>query len=118
MKMDWEFLAVITCAVVIKQVLSPFHSWFRSISTGFAAMFCAYVFAEPIIHLLGWEDPKLGNAVGGLLGLTGEQVIRYIIDAGNNPEAGVQRVKLLAIRVAEVITIWRKGAPNDKGDQE
>lgn len=105
---DLRFLVIIGFAVLIKQLLSPFHSWFRSITTAMAAVFCAYVFTDPITNILGWDD-KTRLALAAVLSLTGEHIIRHIIDAGQDPNRGIQRVKVLALNTAELIALWRKG---------
>lgn len=117
MKPDYEFILVIAFAVIVKQVLSPFHSLFRSFSTAFAAVFCAYVFTPPITHLLGWTDDNTRNAVAAVLGLTGEHIVRHIIDTGQDPDRGLNRIRSVVVKTVEVMTLWQRGsAPAPKAD--
>lgn len=117
MKPDYEFLIIIGFAVLVKQVLSPFHNLWRSTSTALAAVFCAYVFTDPIVGLLRWDDEKTRLAVAAVLGLTGEHIIRHIIDTGQNPDRGFSRTQAFIDKAFEVITIWQKGPRSSEPDK-
>lgn len=116
MKPDYEFLIIIGFAVLVKQVLSPFHSLWRATSTALAAVLCAYVFTDPLVGLLGWEDEKTRLAVAAVLGLTGEHIIRHIIDTGQDPHRGLGRTKDFVSKAVEIYTIWRAGTAPAKPD--
>lgn len=123
MKPEHQFIVVIAFAVLVKQVLSPFHSVWRAVSTALAAVFCAYVFTDPICSILGWGDEKTRLAVAAVLGLTGEHIIRHIIDTGQDPDKGITRIRTVVVKVVDLMTVWRSGSQpprnedNERGEK-
>lgn len=109
MKNNLEFLLVIAFAVFIKQVLSPFHSIARAFSTALAAVFCAYVFTDPVCSILRFDDDRTRLAVAAVLGLTGEHIIRHIIDTGQDPDRGISRLKSVMLKVFELAALCVRG---------
>lgn len=47
--------------------------------TGAFAVFCPYVFTDPLLHIMGWGD-GYKIIVAALLTLTGEGVMRWIVN--------------------------------------
>lgn len=123
MKPEHQFIVVIAFAVLVKQVLSPFHSVWRAVSTALAAVFCAYVFTDPIYSMLGWDNEKNRLAVAAVLGLTGEHIIRHIIDTGQDPDKGITRIRTVVVKVVDLMTVWRSGSQpprnedNERGEK-
>lgn len=94
---DNAFWIAVIGATVVKLMSSPYHSFARAILTGFAAIFAAYIFTDSVVDWLK-ADPKVYQIpVAALLALTGEGLMRTIIDLSNNPQ-----------RLLEWWKTWRK----------
>ncbi|MDO5706548.1 MAG: hypothetical protein Q4G49_15975 [Paracoccus sp. (in: a-proteobacteria)] len=74
-----------TLAVLVKLLLSPTLSPRRALGTASAAMLAAWVGTDPLCHLLGWEGEQMRTLSAALLALTGENIVRRILDLSDNP---------------------------------
>lgn len=92
-RIDWGFWAVISGAVIVKLATSPYRSFFHAILTGFAAVFSAIVFTDPLVTYLSLDFGTYRYAAAALVTLTGEGAMRFIIALSNNP--------------AKAIDLWR-----------
>ena len=73
------WLAIIG-AVVVKIVLSDKLTLVRSFATASAGIFAAWVFTDPLLAALGWEPDRYRIAVAAMLALTGENLLRRLLD--------------------------------------
>lgn len=83
-------------AAFVRVVTSENHSFTRSILTVFAAVFSAYFFTSPVVHWLGLPAAVYTNPVAALLALTGEGIMRWIINLANDPT-----------KALDIIKVWR-----------
>lgn len=72
-------------AVVVKLLLSPSLSLRRALGTAAAALLAAWVGTDPVCHILGWEGEQMRTLAAALLALTGENIVRRILDLSDNP---------------------------------
>lgn len=76
---DFYFWAVVIGATILKVATSAYHSVFRVIIMVIAAMFCALVFTDPAIDLLGLNPETYKVPMAALLALMGESFIRMML---------------------------------------
>lgn len=105
---DIEFLLVIGAAVFVKQALSPFHSIAQSAGAALASALCAYVFTGPLSWVLGMDGRDMRLAVAVVLSLTGEHIVRHIIDTGKDPDRGISRTKSVLVKIMDLIATWAR----------
>jgi hypothetical protein len=89
------WLAIIG-AVAVKLVLSDKLTLARSFATSSAGIFAAWVFTDPLLNALGWEPDRYRIAVAALLALTGENILRRLLDFTNSESM-----------IAEILKMWR-----------
>lgn len=82
---DHSFWIAVAGATIVKLASSPFHSIYRAMLTGFAAIFTAYVFTDPVVDWLRADPSIYKIPVAALLTLTGEGLMRTAIDLSNDP---------------------------------
>lgn len=89
----------ILLAVCVKILLSPWQSLGRAAGTATAGIFAATVGAEPLLAVLqhgtGWDGSRYVIQMSALLALTGEGVVRYLIELSERPETLVGKLVAL-----------------------
>lgn len=95
---DLTFWLAVLGATLIKLFTGPYHSLPRAVVTVFAAVFSAYFFTEPVLHYLEFDPEVYSSAVAALLALTGEGLVRLLIQAINDPSKALDWLK-----------VWRSG---------
>lgn len=84
---DAQFWISVGAAAVVKYTLGPTHSLWRSLITGFAGIWCAWTFTQPIVIYVGVSDNIYYIiAVAGTLTLTGDNIARNLIHLSQNPK--------------------------------
>lgn len=81
MNIDYRFWIAIAGAAVFKLLTSPWHSPTRAVMTVGAAVFAAWVFTDPVLHVMSWPVETYRNPVAALLALSGESFMRWVIMA-------------------------------------
>lgn len=69
----------------MKMLSSPYKSILRAILTGFAAIFSAWVFTDPVIHWFSLDREVYRIPMAALMTLTGEGLMRFAIRVANDP---------------------------------
>lgn len=87
---EHSFWIAVVGAVVVKLALSPYHSIVRALLTGFAAIFTSYIFTDSVVDWLGADPVVYRVPVAALLTLTGEGLMRNVIDLSNNPKKFIE----------------------------
>lgn len=83
-------------AVAVKLLLSDRLTIFRSIATSSAGIFAAWVFTDPALNALGWEPDRYRVAVAAMLALTGENILRRLLDFTSSETM-----------LADLLKLWR-----------
>lgn len=83
-------------AVAVKLLLSDRLTVFRSLATSSAGIFAAWVFTDPILNMLGWEPDRYRIAVAAMLALTGENILRRVLDFTSSESM-----------IADLLKLWR-----------
>lgn len=86
-EIDLGLLAVVAGGAFVKVITSKRLTLWGGIVTVTMAVFSAVVFTEPIAYLLGVEETSLTLAIAALLTLTGEGVVRTVIDTFDDKES-------------------------------
>lgn len=76
---DYRFWVAIGMAALFRVLTSPWHSPTRALVTVLAAVFAAWIFTDPVLHLMGWPAETYRNPVAALLALMGEGAMRWAI---------------------------------------
>jgi hypothetical protein len=87
---DLNFWWVVAGATLIKVASSPYHSYVRALLTIFAAVFCAYVFTDPVLAWLTLDPATYKSPVAALVTLTGEGLMRMVLNTVNDPTAAIK----------------------------
>lgn len=83
---DLSFWLTMAGAVVVKLLTSPYHSIWRAAVQIVTAVFCAWVFTDPVIDWLDLDPDTYKNPVAALVAITGEGIVRALLLAANNPK--------------------------------
>ncbi len=83
---DWSFWVAILGATVVKLFASPYHSVWRALLTVFAAVFSAYFFTNAALDYLNLNPDVYRSPVAAVVALTGEGLMRALIEASVNPQ--------------------------------
>lgn len=83
-------------AVAVKLLLSDRMTLFRSFATSTAGIFAAWVFTDPLLNALGWEPNRYRIAVAAMLALTGENLLRRVLDFSKSESM-----------IADLVKLWR-----------
>lgn len=89
------WLAIIG-AVVVKIILSDKLTVVRSTATASAGIFAAWVFTDPFLSVVGWEPDRYRIAVAAMLALTGENLLRRVLDFTSSESM-----------IADLFKMWR-----------
>ena len=77
---DLRFWLAVAGAAFIKLMTSPWHSPTRAVITVSAAVFSAWAFTDPVVDWLKLDPELYRNAVAAVLALTGEGLMRWLIN--------------------------------------
>ena len=83
--LDWRFWAAVLGAAFVRVVTSVNHSPVRSALTVGMAVFAAWTFTDVTLHYLSLPPTTYRNPIAALLALTGEGLMRFAINAVNDP---------------------------------
>ena len=89
---DPAFWLSVAGATLVRIVTSQKRSLVRSAFTVFAAIFAAYVFTDPSLDYLRLSPDTYKAPVAALWALTGEGVMRWVINASQDPLSAVRAV--------------------------
>lgn len=85
-EMEWGLLGVIASATFVKLITSRRQTAWANIVSSITAVFCGYIFTDPLAFYLGVEDNNLRYAICALLVLTGEGIVRFLVDVTSTSE--------------------------------
>ena len=82
-------------SAALKIALSPWMGfWKGAVSVG-AALFCAIVFTEPVLDYLNMDPETYKAALAALIALTGEGVVRWLLQIATEPGKLAAMIKTL-----------------------
>lgn len=87
---DLNFWIIAVGATLIKVATSARKSIGSVVVTVFAALFAAYVFTDPALAFTKLDPEVYRNPMAALMALTGEGLMRFIINLGNDPNQMVE----------------------------
>lgn len=92
---DWAFWAALIGASAIKVMTSPYHSFFRAVVMVITSVFIAWLLTDPVVDFLKLDPGVYKAAVGGLLALTADGLVRLLLTWASNPGELVDLVNRL-----------------------
>ena len=99
-ELEWGLLSVMVAGVVVKLATSKRLTFRSGTATAIVSIFCGYVFTDPIANWFSVTDQSMRYAICGLVVLTGEGFVRFIIDVTSSTED-------LKNALRDVFQIWR-----------
>lgn len=91
---DWTFWVALVGAALVRVATSPFHSILRAVIMVGTSVFVAWAFADAVLDLLHLNPATYKTAVGALLALTADGIVRMIFSYAEKPD--------------QLIELWRK----------
>lgn len=91
---DLTFWVALVGAAIIRVATSPFHSWTRSIVMVVTSVFFAWLLTDPVLTWLALDPAVYKAAVGGILALTADGLVRWVLNLSNDP--------------AKILDVWQK----------
>lgn len=101
-KHDLAFWLAVAGATIVKLLTSQYGGPVKLIATVFAALFSAYFFTGPAMHLLGLDPAVYTTIMAAVMCLTGEGLMRW----------GMKLVDTLPsdpARILDLLKQWRGG---------
>lgn len=95
---DLAFWFAALGAAVLKIILSPWLGVVKGVISVASALLVAIIFTDPLLAYLHLNPTAYKNAVAALVALTGEGVVRWLLQLVSDP------TKILA-----VVKAWRGG---------
>lgn len=95
---DLAFWFAALGAAVLKIILSPWLGVVKGVISVASALLVAIIFTDPLLAYLNLNPTVYRNAVAALVALTGEGVVRWLLQLVSDP------TKILA-----VVKAWRGG---------
>lgn len=95
---DLAFWFAALGAAVLKIILSPWLGVVKGVISVASALLVAIIFTDPLLAYLNLNPTAYKNAVAALVALTGEGVVRWLLQLVSDP------TKVLA-----VVKAWRGG---------
>ncbi len=89
---DLLFWAAVIGATVLKVATSAYQSILRVIVMVVAALFCALVFTDSVIDILGLSEETYRIPMAALLALMGESAIRMVLGWFENNQEILEKV--------------------------
>ena len=74
-----QFWLVVLMAALIKVMTSAALTWWKGITTVLFAVFSAWVFTEPALHLLSLDPEVYKTSIAAVMALAGEGFMRWIV---------------------------------------
>ena len=90
---DIYFWGTALGASLVKVVTSPYGGVYRTLATVGCAVFAAIVFTDPLLVFFKLPASSYREAMAALVALTGEGIMRKLIDSGSKPEALLDIIK-------------------------
>lgn len=92
---DIRWFLTVAAGVAVKLLLTEVQSWRRAVASASAAFLMAIVFTDPLLAWLGpgWPPDRYQIAVGVVLALFGENVVRRLMDATGSPTLLTDMIK-------------------------
>jgi hypothetical protein len=85
-EIDAALLTVIVAGATVKLMTSKRLTKWGAVVSAFTAIFTALVFTDAVASLLGATESALRYAIAAMLALTGEGLVRIVIDTSNDPK--------------------------------
>lgn len=85
-------------AAFLKMVLSPWGGAIKGAISFVSAVFLAMIFTDPVLTYLNLNPETYKSAIAALVTLTGEGVVRWLLQVVDKPT-----------RIWELIKLWRGG---------
>lgn len=82
---DWSFWVALIVATVIRVFTSPVHSLWRAGLLVLTSVFTAWVATDPILDILHLDPAIYKAAVGAVVALTADGIVRFLIETARNP---------------------------------
>lgn len=101
-KHDLAFWLAVAGATVVKVLTSQFGGPLKLVATVFAALFSAYFFTAPAMHILGLDPAVYTTMMAAVMALTGEGFMRF----------GMRLVDSLPSEPSKILDLlrqWRDG---------
>jgi hypothetical protein len=106
---DLSFWIALFGAALVRVLTSPFHSVLRAVVMVVTSVFVAWVFTDPVVDYLHLDPTIYKAAIGALLALTADGVLRGIFKAAQDP--------------GSLLTFWRRlrfgeASSEEEGDKK
>ena len=82
-------------SALLKILLSPWMGFWKGVISIVAALFCAIVFTEPVLDYLNMDPETYKAALAALIALTGEGVVRWLLQIATEPGKLAAMIKTL-----------------------
>jgi hypothetical protein len=82
-------------SAMLKILLSPWMGLWKGLASVVAALFCAIVFTEPVLGYLNMDPETYKAALAALIALTGEGVVRWLLQIATEPGKIADMIKSL-----------------------
>lgn len=92
---DLKIWITVAIAIVFKLITSQSLSLMKAIVTVISAIFCAWVFTEPVLIFFNMDKESYELPMAAVLALTGEGLIRWLIQISNDPNEIFNIIKKL-----------------------
>lgn len=92
---DLKIWITVTIAIIFKLITSESLSVIKAIATVISAVFCAWVFTEPVLMFFEMDKETYKLPMAAVLALTGEGIIRWLIKVSNNPNEIFETIRKL-----------------------
>lgn len=82
---DVWFWIVTGCALAVRILATAYQGWKRTLTAVAAGALCAFFGTSPLANYFEVTDPDLRYLLAGLLALTGDQIVRGIVQIAEDP---------------------------------
>lgn len=82
-------------SAMLKILLSPWMGFWKGAISVASALFCAIVFTEPVLDYLNLNPETYKAALAALIALTGEGVVRWLLQIATEPGKLAKAIKAL-----------------------
>jgi len=101
-KHDLAFWLAVVGATVVKLLTSQYGGTVKMIATVLAAIFSAYFFTAPAMHILGLDPGVYTTVMAAVMALTGEGFMRFAMKL-------VDSLPSEPSKIIELLKQWRNG---------
>lgn len=92
---DLKIWISVTVAIIFKLITSESLSLMKAIATVISAVFCAWVFTEPVLMFFQMDKETYELPMAAVLALTGEGIIRWLVSISNDPKEIIDMIRKL-----------------------